>query len=1003
MRFNINIMKTKFSFLTLVFTFLLLSVGSLQTVVAQTSTDWPMAGANPQRTSWTPENIGFSIATKWVKPIAPYISQHVQVIGAEGKVFVSTSKGLYAFDATTGADSWVYPNELPFGHSPTYANGFLYVGGMDKKIHKVSASNGQGVWTFTGDGGFDSSPIVANGKVYATSRDGALYAINDEGGSASLAWKFQTGNMILQSPAFKDNALYFASNDGYAYAVDATSGSQIWQSDSNPQTPENDKFPSMGFYAWWPVIYGDDVIFMNSGFYSTSGAEAKWLFCPVGTNCSSIPAGVVPGTLGNEPGNWVTGEKTADLRTNPYGGTFMDYFETYPYHRNAYFINRTTGKERQFDLDSDGITDAAPISWVGDAGSHDVPVVVGNATATDSDDVLYFHTVNRSKILSWSNANISGWKVGTPFISLPSSSDRSSDEPMGISAAGGKIYYNHCCDRGVGVVDITIPNSTFPTNNKNKEKGYISSGGLPFFTWAQASGSTGIPANSTNHFFKEAAKFFWDPKVLPNEPTLPCCAAVFWNENDKVGPSAYQGNLYVVLGNALVAIGAGGTGTTAPVLASAPFVTAPVVEPTLTDEQLKSRLEQEVSEIITAGHLKPSYLGAGFVTGYITKPFVDNLDQYWHNPADVQMALLRALPFLSTGLQSQVSTYLQNEMANFSPATFSHIGWTNGGQRDPYPYPPSNSELLFNVNFGPIQASASNFNAWSLPPTNVYALWKYAQAGLGDASALLTQLGTGLKTPITANKAILTDGYLGAFPNIHNAYIAGYKGYVELAKLAGQQPAQYEPFETELNRLLTLRVENLKTFPNTQQSFGICDNECYFESLITYLNFAYMTPELGEYLRTNTSSAEPDKNVLTILQKYQDIAPFWMQTHNGETQGESAIEPYHQTHSLFQALAQVKDAPREELAKYLDSPIVPVGDLYFIENLTAVLEASDAPPPPVYIGDANADTIVDQVDYGVWLGNYNTTTTEGSVVGDFNHDSKVDGIDYVIWLTTLTN
>src|SRR3989344_1170431 len=77
-------------------------------VSAQTSPDWSMAGANPQRTSWTPENLPGNIATVWVKPIEPYISQHVQVIGAEGKVFVSTTKGLYAFDASSGTQAWVY-------------------------------------------------------------------------------------------------------------------------------------------------------------------------------------------------------------------------------------------------------------------------------------------------------------------------------------------------------------------------------------------------------------------------------------------------------------------------------------------------------------------------------------------------------------------------------------------------------------------------------------------------------------------------------------------------------------------------------------------------------------------------------------------------------------------------------------------------------------------------------------------------------------------------------
>src|SRR3990172_8911622 len=103
---------------------------------------WPMAGANPQRTSWSPETLPGNIRTVWVKPIVPYISQHVQVVGAAGKVYVSTAEGLYAFEADTGAVAWVYPTELPLGHSPTYDLGYLYVGGMDRKLHKVSASDG---------------------------------------------------------------------------------------------------------------------------------------------------------------------------------------------------------------------------------------------------------------------------------------------------------------------------------------------------------------------------------------------------------------------------------------------------------------------------------------------------------------------------------------------------------------------------------------------------------------------------------------------------------------------------------------------------------------------------------------------------------------------------------------------------------------------------------------------------------------------------------------------
>jgi len=903
--------------------------------------DWRMAGANPQRTSWTAETLPGNISTVWVKPIEPYVSQHVQVVGAAGKVYVSTAAGLYAFDADTGAVAWVYPTELPLGHSPTYDSDYLYVGGMDRKLHKVSASDGRGVWTFTAEGGFSTNPVVANGNVYAGNRDGAFYAVNS--GDGSLAWKFQTGSQILQSAAYQPEddgiattslgTLFFASNDGYAYALDAQNGALVWKS--------ADKLPSMGFYSWWPVIYQNYVIFTRASFGSgKSGEESDYLFCPDPVPPATRPAlctisnSWTPGKLGFEPGNWVSGTATMDVNINSHGITYADYFERFPQYRNAIFFDRASGQEIAFDIDNDGITDAAPVTWAGDGGTPSPPVVSG------FDNVLYFRTLTRGAG-GFGSKTIAGWKVGTSILSLPytdmagQSGFWPGDEPVGMSAAGNKLYWNLCCDRFVGAVDISQANTDFLSNTKvsNRQWRYVSSPGLPFFSWPT---DIGMP----NFYFQEAVKFFWDPVPNSDPPGLP---AVFWNENDKVGPAIYRGKLYVILGNALVASASGGAGSNAPLLPAAQTVPAPNTPSPLTDQHLTSRLEQEVQEILAAGHLKPSFMDAVGVTGYNSRAFEDSLGHYWHNPADIQLVLLRALPHLSPNLQNQVKAYLQSEFALFSPAGYSHIGFTSGLQRDPYPYPPAETEFRsFTIpNLGP--QVASTFSGWSLPPHNVYALWKYAQAGLGDAQTLLNQLGTRFKAPITANRnsddtTVLSNAYLKAFPHVHNAYIAGYIGYIELAKMAGQTPAQYAAYETELERLKALRLQNLMTFPNPQEPWT-CENECYFESLITYYNFAYMTPELAEYLAANARSPDPNRDILSILQTYQDIAPYWMVAHNGETQGEFAIMPYQQTHSLFQALAMVKNAPREELVKYLDTPIVPVGDLYYIDNLVSVLEA----------------------------------------------------------------
>ncbi len=916
--------------------------GSVAFVVNDSVTPiaWPMAGADAQRTSWTAESLPGSIATMWVKPIEPYVSQHVQVIGAQGNVYVATAKGLYAFDASAGTQAWVYPTELPLGHSPTYSSGVLYVGGLDKKLHAVNATTGAGVWTYEATGGFVTSPVVANSMVYAGSRDGWFYAVNVADGT--LAWKYQTGNQILQSAAYKaesdgiastsQGTLFFASNDGYAYALNAQSGALVWKSGS--------KLPSNGFYSWWPVIYQNDVIFTRTTFGSGhTGEETDYLMCPAGTR----PVGCTPssattsGTLGTAVGDWVSGSATLDLNNNPSGMTFANYFETFPEYRNHIYYTMATGVERAFDIDGDNITDAAPVSWVGDGGTPSPPVVSG------FDNVLYFRTYTRGGG-GFGSKTIAGWKIGTGIISVPFSNNSGQsgfwpgDEPNGMTAAGSKIYWNHCCDRYVGAVDISLPNTDFlgTSDDASRQWRYITSGGLPSTPFT----NIGMPSD----YYSAASSYFWDP---PD-------AAVFWNENDKVGPSAYDGKLFVILGNALVAFGSGGAGTSAPKLSTAPAETPPATTLSTTVVQLTATLEQQVQAIVDAGHLKPSYFFSGNITSYRARNLDDYLSNYWHNPAETQVILLRALPFLSSGLQAQVRTYLQNELANYSPATYTHTGFVSGTQRDPFTYPPAENAFNSFTTLSLDKQVSSNFNGfWAFPPYNVYSLWKYAEAGLGNASTLLSAWGnTKLKTPIednfttvngiTVNSSNIRD-FMKSFPLVSNAYIAGYKGYIELAKLAGQS---YAAYETELDKLLTWKIADLLTYPDPQEPY-FCDGECYYESLITYYNFAYLTPELATYLKDNAVSVDPDKDIQTILQTYQDIAPYWMQAHNGETQGESVIQPYQQTHSLFQARALVEGASFEELIKDLDTPIVPTGDLYYVDNVVAVLESdSEVTPTP---------------------------------------------------------
>jgi outer membrane protein assembly factor BamB len=221
--------------------------------------DWPMAGANVERTSWVSEEIRGSLKPEWYTHFDAYISQKVQIVAAAGFLYISAADGLHALDAENGVEIWFYPTELPLGHSPTYYNGVVYVGGMDKMIHAIDALTGNRLWTFEAGAGFHTNPLVVNGVLYAGNRDSYFYAIHTEGAQAGqLAWKYKTGAPILYSAAYKDSVVFFASNDMHAYALDAQNGNLVWKSA---------KLPGYGFHSFWPVVYRDYVVFSGSWNY----------------------------------------------------------------------------------------------------------------------------------------------------------------------------------------------------------------------------------------------------------------------------------------------------------------------------------------------------------------------------------------------------------------------------------------------------------------------------------------------------------------------------------------------------------------------------------------------------------------------------------------------------------------------------------------------------------------------------------------------------------------
>ena len=205
-------------------------------------------------------------------------------------------------------------------------------------------------------------------------------------------------------------------------------------------------------------------------------------------------------------------------------------------------------------------------------------------------------------------------------------------------------------------------------------------------------------------------------------------------------------------------------------------------------------------------------------------------------------------------------------------------------------------------------------------------MWKYVQAGLGDARTILVN---------DACKDNLPPSTLDSeHPFVSNAQIAGYIGYVELAKLAGQ------PYMSQENTLKSMMAQRASGFTENNPWGGAAppmpgNNR---QALAVAQNFMWMTPELAQYLYNNANS-----KVQTALDHYRTDAPYWFVSKFEAAYREATNQQLYDNWGLFAMKAWFAPAgtqiPREELAKYLDTPAVARGDLYYLQNLIATIQA----------------------------------------------------------------
>ncbi|OJX39542.1 MAG: hypothetical protein BGO78_13610 [Chloroflexi bacterium 44-23] len=852
--------------------------------------DWTTVAANPQRTSWSAEDIrGNNLKVAWYRPIEAYISQNVQLIASNGLIYVATARGLYALQAETGQEVWRFNTELPLGNSPTVVGDVLYVGGLDHKLYALDALNGHLLWSFNGAAaGYSTNPLVVENQVLLGNRDGYFYAIGANGTTrqGQQLWKYKTEGSIELTAAYSDGVVYFASNDNHAYALRSNNGSLVWKSEL---------LPGDGYGSYWPVIYGDYVVFsaasgyrtgLNPGTASLKDARGNDYAKIFDMDKDGVFRNLGDGAfIGPEVSNqtWANGKKVLN------GSSIVNYLEegSHPERRTLIVLKRSNGVEFTFDSDHDGKAEYAPVVMVGTQSGNAYPPVVG------SDGVLYFSTILQK--LNIPQSRVMGWLMGTPYLSQ-AGGQHAIDEPQALSGGGNTFYRNLCCDRVGDWFGLDSPQS--------------------YQMWRYDSPlSVQIPGYDQMWYGTV------DGDSVRLEGNFGTKNGIYNAHGDQNPIIPYQGRLYVHRSNAIIAYGSERTSGAQPLLRIQYFQNDIVSKPT---SEIQVMLTNEVQKMINAGHLRPGYYNAGQFSNY------SQLANYFENPGETLYALSRAFPYLSSSVKPAAKQYLQEEFnLYFNPTMVTKTGWKDGAPREWMPIPDDIEDELNSI--GPVVGSDPRFS-WPYPPLNFYALWQYALVVPEDVQIAYSQAKSKLVVPVPANA---TNDYLYQRPYEHNAYIAGYYGFLQLQTLAGKASTDASlrtSVTNELNRLYNLRVQNFNKdtiWVNGQGSY-------HLRTLNISRNFIYLVPELADYLQQNIYA-----KIEGALKEYNDDAPYWFVSRFNGVVNEGVRQNLYDYGALFQAYAYAQNSNSQNLQKYLDVPAFAVGDLFYINNLIAVIEAAN--------------------------------------------------------------
>lgn len=172
--------------------------------------------------------VQWSFATKAENLSAPLLEDGVVY-------FLAGNNVLYALDAATGKQLWLYSRQdtaqfsIRGGSQPAYHNGTLYVGFSDGSLVAFNAKSGSAVWEVQLNRNkrfrdIDATPVLDGNQIYVAGYDDKLYCVSADKGE--VLWRIDGGG--YSAVTVVGDKLIYPTTNGEVWALKKSNGDKVW-------------------------------------------------------------------------------------------------------------------------------------------------------------------------------------------------------------------------------------------------------------------------------------------------------------------------------------------------------------------------------------------------------------------------------------------------------------------------------------------------------------------------------------------------------------------------------------------------------------------------------------------------------------------------------------------------------------------------------------------------------------------------------------------------------